>query len=546
MALPINIEDLLGRNVVESNRIEYKSGWNPDSIYRTICAFANDFEDTCGGYIVVGVEENNGRPVRPVKGIDINQIDHIGKEMVGFNNQIIPYYQPRVFFEKVDGKTVMVIWVAAGERRPYKVPDRITDKSKSYSYYIRYNSSSIVAKDEYFNELMDLANKAPFDDRGNIRAKMEDISMLLIRDYLAEIRSSMVNEIETLSPRQVLEQLNLLEGPTEQIRIKNVALMMFCYKPERFFPGTQIDIVFYPEGKDGDPNNFSEAEPFRGPVHVALRKALDYLRNMVIRKNIHKQKHDEHSIVVYNYPYQAIEEALVNAYFHRSYDSYQPVEVNIQPHQIEIISYGGAERSIKLDDLRAGRRVHARRYRNARLGEFFKELHLTEGRGTGLPTIHDELQRNGSPDAIIESDDEHTYFMITIPCHPEFVCDKFTMDKDGHVLPILDDNVTENVPENPDVTVKSSNVTENVAENNDITSNVTENVAENVAELSSADKRRQEMIQIMRKEPQITTNNIANMLSVSRMTVSRDINHLISNGKLSREGGDKGGSWIVK
>jgi ATP-dependent DNA helicase RecG len=267
---------------------------------------------------------------------------------------------------------------------------------------------------------------------------------------------------------------------------------------------------------------------------------------MVIRKNIHKQKHDEHSIVVYNYPYQAIEEALVNAYFHRSYDSYQPVEVNIQPHQIEIISYGGAERSIKLDDLRAGRRVHARRYRNARLGEFFKELHLTEGRGTGLPTIHDELQRNGSPDAIIESDDEHTYFMITIPCHPEFVCDKFTMDKDGHVLPILDDNVTENVPENPDVTVKSSNVAENVAENNDITSNVTENVAENVAELSSADKRRQEMIQIMRKEPQITTNNIANMLSVSRMTVSRDINYLISNGKLSREGGDKGGSWIVK
>jgi DeoR/GlpR family transcriptional regulator of sugar metabolism len=36
------------------------------------------------------------------------------------------------------------------------------------------------------------------------------------------------------------------------------------------------------------------------------------------------------------------------------------------------------------------------------------------------------------------------------------------------------------------------------------------------------------------------------MLSVSRMTVSRDINYLTSNGKLSREGGDKGGIWIVK
>lgn len=51
MALPINIEDLLGGLVVEGNRVEYKKGWNPDPIYRTICAFANDFDDTCGGGI---------------------------------------------------------------------------------------------------------------------------------------------------------------------------------------------------------------------------------------------------------------------------------------------------------------------------------------------------------------------------------------------------------------------------------------------------------------------------------------------------------------
>ena len=133
---------------------------------------------------------------------------------------------------------------------------------------------------------------------------------------------------------------------------------------------------------------------------------------MVVRKNIHKPKHDEHSIVTYNYPYQALEESLVNVYYHRRYDEYQLVEVNIMPDQIEIISYGGAERSIKLDDLRAGKRIHARRYRNPRLGEFLKELHLTEGRGTGFPTIHEELKANGSLDSIIEADDEHTYFII--------------------------------------------------------------------------------------------------------------------------------------
>ena len=44
MRLPINIEELLSGRAVEGDRIEYKIGWNPDAIYRTICAFANDFE----------------------------------------------------------------------------------------------------------------------------------------------------------------------------------------------------------------------------------------------------------------------------------------------------------------------------------------------------------------------------------------------------------------------------------------------------------------------------------------------------------------------
>lgn len=68
MALPINIEDLLNKRKVESNRIEFKAGWNPDKICHTICAFATDWENVGGGYILVGVEEENGIAKRPVRG----------------------------------------------------------------------------------------------------------------------------------------------------------------------------------------------------------------------------------------------------------------------------------------------------------------------------------------------------------------------------------------------------------------------------------------------------------------------------------------------
>ena len=73
MAIPVNLEDLLQKNKVESNRIEFKEGWNPDRIYRSICAFANDFDNIGGGYILIGVEEENGVAKRPVKGLPVEQ-----------------------------------------------------------------------------------------------------------------------------------------------------------------------------------------------------------------------------------------------------------------------------------------------------------------------------------------------------------------------------------------------------------------------------------------------------------------------------------------
>ena len=78
MALAINIEDLLNKQKIESNRIEFKKGWNPASIYHSVCAFANDFDDLGGGYILVGVDSDDaGMAIRPVEGVPIEKIDGI-------------------------------------------------------------------------------------------------------------------------------------------------------------------------------------------------------------------------------------------------------------------------------------------------------------------------------------------------------------------------------------------------------------------------------------------------------------------------------------
>ena len=134
MSIPINLEDLLHKRKIESNRIEFKKGWNPDKIYRTICAFANDFDNIGGGYIVIGVEEENGIAKRPVCGVPIEELDKIQREMIGFNNKIDPYYMPRVDAQEVDGKYVLFIWAPAGVNRPYNVRERVTANQSPYQY----------------------------------------------------------------------------------------------------------------------------------------------------------------------------------------------------------------------------------------------------------------------------------------------------------------------------------------------------------------------------------------------------------------------------
>ncbi|RKX17219.1 MAG: hypothetical protein DRP35_11320, partial [Candidatus Zixiibacteriota bacterium] len=101
MNIPINIEKLLSGTVVESERIEYKKGWNPKPIMQTVATFANDFENLGSGYIVIGIEEENGMPQRPVYGFPPKMFDKVQKEMIGYCNLIRPPYFPRLSLEKV-------------------------------------------------------------------------------------------------------------------------------------------------------------------------------------------------------------------------------------------------------------------------------------------------------------------------------------------------------------------------------------------------------------------------------------------------------------
>ena len=493
MPIPVNIEQLLSATAIEGSRIEYKEGWNPNAIYRTICAFANDFDNSGGGYIVVGVQEKNGRPVRPVKGLELDEIEPIEKEMIGFNNLMQPTYYPHTSIEDADGKKVLVIWVPGGANRPYKVPEEVTAKQKRYNYYVRYNSSSIIARGEFERELLELSNQIPFDDRANMQATLKDISKTLVRDFLVKTGSRLADSIEESRFSDILQQMDIVTGPAEALVPKNIALMMFSDTPSRFFPYSQVDIVVYPKGKLQDPSNFMEVPPIKGPVDWMINEVMTYLRTNVIKERVVKQENKAEAIRFFNYPYQALEEAVVNSLYHRDYQMREPVEITVEPDCIRIISYGGPDRSIKLDELNRGL-AHARRYRNRKLGDFLKELDLTEGKATGIPTIIKEMTANGSPSASFETDDARTYFIATFPVHPAFA-----------------QNDAQNDAQNPIVVTLRQNA----------------------------------LLELVRANENITRMEMSKLLKISKPTIERDIKYLKEQGVLNYEGSSKSGKWVI-
>jgi ATP-dependent DNA helicase RecG len=163
-------------------------------------------------------------------------------------------------------------------------------------------------------------------------------------------------------------------------------------------------------------SNYKEVY-FKGPLHKQLRDTLSFIRSNIISEQVIKLEQQAEAIRFFNYPFAAVEEALSNAIYHKSYELGSPIEVQVWPDKMEILSYPGPVPPVNATIIKTQRRIVAREYRNRRIGDFLKELRLTEGRGTGFPTIYSAMESNGSPAPVFESDADSTYFLVTLPAH---------------------------------------------------------------------------------------------------------------------------------
>lgn len=418
--LPVNVQDLLYQSGVESARVEFKESWNSSytgsQVIRSICAFANDFQNLNGGYIVIGVAEENARAILPPKGLNSEELEAAQQWIRGHCNTIDPVFQPVLSPETVDGKVILVIWAPGSQIRPHQAPES-GEKGAVRKYFIRLGSATVEAdaQPDLKTQLMQLTARVPFDDRRNLQASVLDIRETKVREFLHDVGSGLEDEPDT---RTLYRNLRIAEPVNGHDAPRNIALLFFSQTPEQWFRGARIEVVQF--AGDASGNVIEEKIFSQRPIHEQLRECLAYLDNLSGRQ-IQKMPNRTQAAHWVSYPTSALREALVNAVYHRSYDGeVEPTKVYLYPDRLEIISYPGPVPGIELKHLDGSVPLPPVPARNRRIGEFLKELKLAEGRGTGIPKVRRAMQRNGSPPPRFDFDEGRTYFRVVLPAHPEY------------------------------------------------------------------------------------------------------------------------------
>ncbi len=240
MAIPTNIKTLLSGEVVEWARIEFKETWDAATSLKSICAFANDLDNWGGGYIVIGVKEEDGCPVYPLQGVPVEKLDKYQKEIFAKCKLIRPAYTPIIGVETYQDKQFIVIWCPGGDNRPYSSPKTMEKDNKERIHYIRKASNTVEPSDDEEKDLFNLANRVPFDDRINHQAELSDLNITLIQNYLKEIKSSLYEKSKTADFIEVCRDMNIVSTLPEYTKPKNVGLMFFSMEPDKFFPTPRL------------------------------------------------------------------------------------------------------------------------------------------------------------------------------------------------------------------------------------------------------------------------------------------------------------------
>lgn len=327
----------------ESERIEFKSEAIPN-ICKSIIAFAN----TSGGKLYIGINDSG----------EVNKLTDIDDIYTRITNTIRDTIVPDItmfIHYTLNEQGFISIDVAEGSAKPYYLKNK---GLKSSGVFVRQGASSVPASQEQIRQFIKLSDG----------------------DTYEAMRS--LNQNLTFTTAQQIFQANNLEFDERKyltLGLRNIKDNQFTnlalFISEQCLHSIKVAVF-----EDTEKTKFQAHREFTGSLFQQLDNAFSFL--MLCNQNPSNfnglTRTDN-----WDYPKEAIREALLNAIIHRDYSYSGSIIINVSKQELEFISLGGLLPGLELEDIKSG----ISQPRNAKLAEIFHRLNFIESYGTGIRRI---------------------------------------------------------------------------------------------------------------------------------------------------------------
>lgn len=477
----------------ESKNVEFKEMLPKDSekYTKTIVAYAN----TQGGKVIFGVTDET----REIVGIDedilFQTMDSIANAVTdSCEPQIVPEIEPYT----AEGKTVIVVTVAAEPSRPYY----LRSKGKDKGTYIRVAGTTRIASAEKVKELEMEGEKISWDELICVGFNVTEKAIKKLCKDMNTSRKGMQEQrglkekLPTVT-RTNLENWKLLKKTNDGYLASNA----FALLTSEHFPFIKTQCAVF---KGTDRAVFLDKREYTGPLYEQIDEALNFvLRNIRLGAKIEGLLRKES----YELPVEAIREMIVNAHCHRNMQDESCVQVAIYDDRLEVTSPGGLYNGLTFEEALHG---HSK-LRNRAIANVFSQMGLIEAWGTGLQRIQNLAKEYGLPDVeFIEMPETFrvNFYRMASPMK--------------HRRNIGETSVKHRQKDSSSSTKQQAIV--------DAEMNTTQY---KIAELLKADTR-------------LTGVELAEQIGISKRNIEANIKKMKEFGVLIRHGSPKGGYWEVR
>jgi len=355
----------------ESETLEFKPSLSQkDKIGKAVSGFSN----SGGGTVLVGISDS-GR----VTGLDIGRktLEDLAEYIkINTDSPIFPSIKQREF----DRKKIIAITVEESKEKP------VFFKDKTYKRVGK--STQRILSSELRRLARESGGRVYWDEQVCKGTNLRDIDKEKVGWFLETGREMRgLNIKEKASLKEALMRLELLEDN----RLTNAAMLLFGKPTQKFFTQSELRCIRFKGTKPVKP--FIDMKLFNGSIIDQVDSSLSFVLEHIPKKVwlAGRPQREEK----YEYPPDAIREAIVNAICHRDYGSQGNVQVRVFDDRIEIWSPGGLPEPLTPDDLR---KEHKSIPRNPLIAKQFFWIKYIEKVGTGTNDMINYCKEWGLPE----------------------------------------------------------------------------------------------------------------------------------------------------